>query len=768
MTEATFDYDDLMEGTGGGWRQRLIWIGVLTVLLAAVATGVWWEFLRGGSAATAAVQTATVSMGNVTKTVSTSGTVAAQSTTNLNFTTTGTGSSRITKVDVALGQKVKQGDVLMELDPTDAQTALDSAKLSLSIQQSKLEALLQGGTASTLASADQSVQQAQATYDKAVRALQDLQVPADATTLETAQQSVTTAQAQLQQSKDARAKIDTDRSAGVTTAQSGVTKAQNALTVAEQTQTTAASNVSTAQTILFSNEHAYCSAALPAVSFCPAATTAPISAGDQAILAGQGSSALAAAAVVTANSSYTKSLSDKQTADNGVATAESALSDANAALTTAEAGPTAGQVAVADAAIGSAQAQVDTAQAKLLALQAGPTPEAIQNAQSDIDNAAASLTAAQAKRDETYAGPLPTDVQQQQAGVSQAQTAVDAAQKNLDNTKLIAPFDGTVAAMNNQAGDLAGSGTSSTTAAVVLNTPDNVILNMSIGETDYASVKVGQAGTAVFAGIPGRTFPIIIDAIGSSPTTTQGVVSYVVRAHFVAGRPGGASGNASGTPGARGQGAGASGTPGAAGQGAGGASGTPGAGGGQGGGRRATAAAATAGAGGVPTTPQAAGTLAPAGSGGTPTNPQAATPGAGTAPVSPPPAGGFGGAGGAAASAQMPVPGMNATITIITAQSQNVLRVPNAAVQRDGQNRVLQVKQSDGSVQKVTVEIGLADSTNTEITSGVSEGATVILPGVVATSSAAAGTGTGAGTGGGGFGGGFPGGGGGRGGGGGG
>ena len=739
MTEATFDYDDLMEAARGGWRQRLIWIGVLTALLAAVATGVWWEFLRGGSAATATVQTATVSMGDVTKTVSTSGTVDAQSTTNLNFTTTGTGSSRITKVDVALGQKVKQGDVLMELDPTDAQTSLDSAKLSLSIQQSKLKALLQGGTASTLASADQSVQQAQATYDKAVRSLQDLQVSADATTLETAQQAVTTAQAQLQQSKDARAKIDTDRSAGVTTAQSSVTKAQNALTVAEQTQTNATSNISTAQTILFSDEHAYCSTALPAVSFCPAATTAPISAGDQAILAVQGSSAMTAAAVVTANSSYTKSVSDKQTADNGVATAQSALSDANTALTTAEAGPTAGQVAVADAAIGSAQAQVDAAQAKLLALQAGPTPNAVLDAQAAIDSAVASLTAAKAKRDEAYAGPLSTDVQQQQAGVSQAQTAVDAAQKNLDNTKLIAPFDGTVAAMNNQAGDLAGSGTSSTTAAVVLNTPDNVILNMSIGETDYASVKVGQAGTAVFAGIPGRTFPIIIDAIGSSPTTTQGVVSYVVRAHFVAGRPGGPGGNASGTPGARGQGAGASGTPGAGGQGGGASSGTPGAGGGQDGGRRATAAAATAAAGGTPTTPQAGG-----------------APGGGPAPVSPPAAG-----GGAAASAQMPVPGMNATITIITAQSQNVLLVPNAAVTRDGQNRVLQVKQSDGTVQKVTVEIGLADRTNTEITSGVSEGATVILPGVVATSSAAAGTGTGAATGAGGFGGGFPGGGGG-------
>jgi hypothetical protein len=104
---------------------------------------------------------------------------------------------------------------------------------------------------------------------------------------------------------------------------------------------------------------------------------------------------------------------------------------------------------------------------------------------------------------------------------------------------------------------------------------------------------------------------------------------------------------------------------------------------------------------------------------------------------------------------------MNATITIITAQSQNVLMVPNAAVTRDAQNRVLQVKQSDGSTQKVTVEIGLSDAKNTEITSGATEGATVVLPGVTAVASASAVAG---GPGGGGFGGGFggPGGGGGR------
>ena len=123
-TETAFDYDDMLGDETSAWRSRLIWLTALAVLLIAVATGVWWEFMRGGSAATATEQTATVTMGDVTKSVSTSGTVAAQSTTNLNFTTSSAGSARITKVNVTLGQQVKQGDVLAELDSTDAQSAL--------------------------------------------------------------------------------------------------------------------------------------------------------------------------------------------------------------------------------------------------------------------------------------------------------------------------------------------------------------------------------------------------------------------------------------------------------------------------------------------------------------------------------------------------------------------------------------------------------------------------------------------------------------------
>ncbi len=230
---------------------------------------------------------------------------------------------------------------------------------------------------------------------------------------------------------------------------------------------------------------------------------------------------------------------------------------------------------------------------------------------------------------------------------------------------------------------------------MILNTPNNVVLNLTVSETDYGSVKAGQFGVATFDAITGQTFPIVIDAIGANPTTTQGVVTYSARAHFVD-RGAAFAGNPAASGAARGGGQGFA------------ASGTPFAGG-QGGGRRA-APTQTAAAGAA--TPQAGATR------------QSAAPAPNVAPAA------------SATPAAKPVPGMNARITIITEQRQDVLRVPNNAVQRDGQNRVIEVKQSDGTTQKVTVQVGLSDSTNIEITSGAEEGATVVIPGTTATAAA--------------------------------
>lgn len=729
---SSLNYEELLNPAGHRGRGVIIGAIVAALVLAGAGYLVWAMFFSGGSTATAQTQTATVTRGSITKTVSTSGTVAADQTSNLNFSTSG----RVTKVDVTLGQAVKQGDVLAEIDPTDAQSALQSAQSSLASAQSKLDELLQGSTASELAAADESVTQAQASYDKAVRTLNDLQAPAAATDVESAQQDVVAAQAKLQSAKDARAKIDSDGQDAVAAAQEGVDKAQAALTAAEQAQSNADATVASSQGALYSSESAFCP--VSGVSFC-SGHEAPISSGDQATLVGLTNSgtadqAKAASAVLSANSGYTKAITDDETAANGVAAAQGALGDANAALDKANAGPTQGDIETADAAIGSAQAALDASQDKLNTLQSGPTADDLGAAQSDVDTAGAALTAAEAKRDETYAGSTAADIQQQRQAVNLQQTAVDKAQKDVDDTKLTAPFDGTVAALNLQVGDLAGSssgsgtGGSSSSGAIVLNTPDNVIINLTISETDFGSVKVGQSGIATFDAIPGRNFPMMIDAIGTNPTTTQGVVTYSAKAHLLAGGagfPGGGAGpaaaagpQASVTPGV--DVSPSSGTP-AAGA-------TPDATPGAGSGRRRGAP----GAAGTPpadATPSAEGTPAPGATSG------------GSGPRS------FGGnAGGApgtdagAASAAKPIPGMNAKITIITDQRQNVLRVPTSALQRAGANETLQVKQANGGVETVTVQTGLADATNTEITSGVDEGATVVIPDRTATASTGTGT----------------------------
>jgi multidrug resistance efflux pump len=117
-------------------------------------------------------------------------------------------SGKVTKVNVTLGQQVKTGDVLAEIDPTDLQTALDAANANLATAQSKLNQLLDGATASALASADQSVIQARANYDKALRSMRTLQDPPTATDLASAQQAVASAEAQLGQTQQSRDRLD--------------------------------------------------------------------------------------------------------------------------------------------------------------------------------------------------------------------------------------------------------------------------------------------------------------------------------------------------------------------------------------------------------------------------------------------------------------------------------------------------------------------------------------------------------------------------------
>ncbi len=71
-------------------------------------------------------------------------------------------------------------------------------------------------------------------------------------------------------------------------------------------------------------------------------------------------------------------------------------------------------------------------------------------------------------------------------------------------------------------------------------------------------------------------------------------------------------------------------------------------------------------------------------------------------------------------------PGMGATVQIATVEKTNVLRVPSRAIKNAGSQKIVVVK--DGAVTRnVVIETGLSDGNQTEVLSGVPEGAVLVI-----------------------------------------
>ena len=491
-------------------------------LVAAVVVGgviaLWAMVLRDGGTTAARRRRPRCTRGNITKTISTSATTLAQSTANLSFGQ----SAKVTAVNVKLGQAVKQGDVLAAIEPDTLQNAVSNAQVNLANAQAKLNTLLQGSTASQLAAADQSVVQAQANLDKANTALQDLYNPTS-DTVNAAQQAVLAAQSQLTKAQQARTAVDTNWSDAVSAAQSALDKAKSAANDASDALNLAETNLEAAESLYDACGGKEYSGSLGT----------PISSSAESALSTEASEGTAscsnqASKVLSSNNAYKSAETAKSNADDAVDTAKDSLEKLGT-------GPDSNDVSVADANVQSAQLALQSANDKLAALS-NPSADDVSQAQQAVDSAQAALTAAQANQNQIYAGSTSADIQAQQSQVQLAQLSLTQAEKALQGAQIIAPFDGTVAALNINVGDTAGTGTTATSAAIILNTPNAVVLNLSIGESDLPNVKAGQLGTASFDAITGTIFPIVIDSVGTNPTTTQGVVTYQARAHIVAGQ----------------------------------------------------------------------------------------------------------------------------------------------------------------------------------------------------------------------------------------
>ena len=159
---------------------------VLTAGAAVVLTLGLLSIFHSASASSSVARTVTVQVGTVSSSVSASGNVSPAESDSVNFQTGGT----LTAVDVAVGDKVKAGQVVAKIDPTDADDALQSAQDSLQVAEMALAEAEAGGTSAQL-----EQNQASMTNSQLQLTTDEQQLSTDQTTLAQAEADLSSDQA---------------------------------------------------------------------------------------------------------------------------------------------------------------------------------------------------------------------------------------------------------------------------------------------------------------------------------------------------------------------------------------------------------------------------------------------------------------------------------------------------------------------------------------------------------------------------------------------
>ncbi len=150
-----------------------------------------------------------------------------------------------------------------------------------------------------------------------------------------------------------------------------------------------------------------------------------------------------------------------------------------------------------------------------------------QNNPRDIAAAEASIKEKQASLVKLQAPPDTYDIQSSQLSLRERQAALSDAQAKLADYTVKASFDGVVTGVTVKTAD---SVSSATILATILT--QQKIATISLNEVDVAKVKVGQKVTLTFDAVEGLSLTGAVAEIDALGTVSQGVVSYNVKISF--------------------------------------------------------------------------------------------------------------------------------------------------------------------------------------------------------------------------------------------
>jgi RND family efflux transporter MFP subunit len=236
-----------------------------------------------------------------------------------------------------------------------------------------------------------------------------------------------------------------------------------------------------------------------------------------------------------------------QAAKRNVELAQRSVRDAIARLQIARQGPDQPTLDAAKATVDAAKLGVEKAQRKVDALQAGPTPEQLDALKTVVTGAQTAVQAAEARVAEvqnpreramqirdaedkvaalrsqadtiaqaTSATPTPTDADPDnpelaaaKQAVSQEQNALQALQKNLDDSRLLAPFSGVVAAVLVHTGDPVRPGRPS----IILSRGEDTVVRIDLPDRDASRVAAGQQASVQIENVPSKFDAVVSNVV---------------------------------------------------------------------------------------------------------------------------------------------------------------------------------------------------------------------------------------------------------------
>ncbi len=497
-------------------RLRILTIN-LVIVVAIAAVGFWGYSSLHPKAAKVPLSTVTAARGDVSSTVSSSGTVVSPTDIALAPATAGT----LAKLKVKVGQSVRAGQLLAKIDTTSLKSALAQAKASLLQAQANLT------NAQTTANATAALQ------------------------LQNDQAAVTNAENNLAYQQTLIAASQASDSNNITTAQNNLAYQQ---TLTAASQATDSTNVATALTKL-NNDKATTTQNVAVYqasvdSAKNSLTNAQLTFNDYEGLYGPSGITLNFCATInTINSNCTSLVQDNNAVINAQASYNNALITQQQNLAKDAQTIAADQQSYVDAeataalnikknaqSLATYQQAITDAQSTA-ALNIKKNAQTLVSAQQAITSAQDTLKLYQLQNNSTT---ILTTIAVDQAQVTVADSNYISADKNLKGASVIAPVSGKVASISNT---LIGStispnttptnGTTGATGFIVLTDVGGLQVTAGFSESDVAKIAVGQSASMAFTALPNAAGNAKVANVALLPTTSSGATTYTVTFQLV-------------------------------------------------------------------------------------------------------------------------------------------------------------------------------------------------------------------------------------------